>query len=294
MVEVVLADHVCMLGEGPVWDAERQVICWIDILKGEIHEFNVSDASLKTISSNQLIGSIAICEDGHFLAALKNGLSTVNRNTGEVNIFSSPEAHLVENRFNDGKCDPAGRFWVGTMSHLEKPDAGSVYVLDIDGSVDKKITNTTISNGMAWSPDEQTFYFIDTPTSQVMAYQYDKESGEINSPEPVITILQEDGYPDGMTIDEDGMLWIAHWNGWQISRWNPKTGEKLLKLPLPVANVTSCTFGGDDLNDLYITTARKDIPEAELLNQPLAGALFVWKNCGYKGMPLVKFRTTLQ
>ncbi|MDN3547658.1 SMP-30/gluconolactonase/LRE family protein [Mucilaginibacter aquaedulcis] len=294
MVEVVLADHVCMLGEGPVWDAERHAICWIDILKGEIHEFNVNNASLKTISSNQLIGSIAICEDGHFLAALKNGLGTIKRDTGEINIFSSPEAHLTENRFNDGKCDPAGRFWVGTMSHLEKPDAGSVYVLDIDGSVDKKITNTTISNGMAWSPDEQTFYFIDTPTSQVMAYQYDKESGEINSPEPVITILQEDGYPDGMTIDEDGMLWIAHWNGWQISRWNPKTGEKLLKLPLPVANVTSCTFGGDDLNDLYITTARKDIPEAELLNQPLAGALFVWKNCGYKGMPLVKFRTTLQ
>jgi sugar lactone lactonase YvrE len=290
MVEVVVADHVCMLGEGPVWDDERQVICWIDILKGEIHEFNAKDTSLKTIGSNQLIGSIAICKDGHFLAALKNGLGTINRDTGEINIFSSPESHLAENRFNDGKCDPAGRFWVGSMSHLEKPDAGSVYVLHNDGSINKKITNTTISNGMAWSPDEQTFYFIDTPTSRVVAYSYDKETGEITDPESVITIPLEDGYPDGMTIDIDGMLWIAHWNGWQVSRWNPQTGEKLLKLPLPVANVTSCTFGGKDLNDLYITTARKDIPEAELAKQPLSGALFVWKNCGYKGMPMVKFK----
>jgi len=290
MIEVVVEDHVCMLGEGPVWDADRQTICWIDILKGEIHEFSVKDNSLKTIGSNQLIGSIAICEDGNFLAALKTGLGKVNRDNGEINIFSSPESHLRENRFNDGKCDPAGRFWVGTMSHLETPDAGSVYVLDIDGSINKKITKTTISNGMAWSPDEQTFYFIDTPTSTVMAYRYDKESGEITAPESVITIPIADGYPDGMTIDEEGMLWIAHWNGWQISRWNPKNGQKLLKLPLPVANVTSCTFGGEGLNDLYITTARKDIPETELIKQPLAGALFVWKNSGYKGIPVVKYK----
>ncbi|MEN0052198.1 MAG: SMP-30/gluconolactonase/LRE family protein [Mucilaginibacter sp.] len=290
MVEVVVADHICMLGEGPVWDDEHQSICWIDILKGQIHEFRVRDSSLKTININQLIGSIAIREDDHFLAGLKSGLGTINRDTGEINIFSSPESHLAENRFNDGKCDPAGRFWVGSMSHLEKPDEGSVYVLEADQSVTQKITNTTISNGMAWSPDEQTFYFIDTPTSQVMAYDYDKKSGEITNPESVITIPLEDGYPDGMTIDEEGMLWIAHWNGWQVSRWNPKTGEKLLKIPLPVANVTSCTFGGEELNDLYITTARKDIPEAELLKQPLAGALFVWRNCGYKGIPMVKYK----
>ena len=289
MVEVVV-DHVCMLGEGPVWDHERQTICWIDILKGHIHEFNLNDAALKTINTNQLIGSIAICEDGHFLAALKNGLGTVNRDTGEVSIFSSPESHLAENRCNDGKCDPAGRFWIGSMSHLEKPDAGSVYVLDNDGSVNRKITKTTISNGMAWSPDELTFYFIDTPTSKVVAYRYNKESGEITDPEFVITIPLEDGYPDGMTIDEEGMLWIAHWNGWQISRWNPQTGKKLLKLSLPVANVTSCTFGGEDLNDLYITTARKGITETELAKQPLAGTLFVWKNSGYNGIPMVKFK----
>lgn len=137
---------------------------------------------------------------------------------------------------------------------------------------------------MAWSGDRQTFYHIDTPAAEVISYQYDCQTGNIRGGETVIRIPLQDGLPDGMTIDSEGMLWIAHWNGWQITRWNPGNGKKLLHVSLPVANVTSCTFGGDDLQDIYITTASVNLTEEEMRKQPLAGSLFVIKNSGYIGM----------
>jgi sugar lactone lactonase YvrE len=151
------------------------------------------------------------------------------------------------------------------------------------------IENTTIANGMAWSPDHETLYFIDTPTFEVAAYQYDSATGQISDRRVVITIPKTDGYPDGMTIDCDGMLWIAHWDGWQVTRWNPQTGEKLHHIKLPVSRITSCTFGGENLDDLFITSARKGLSEAELDMQPLAGSLFVIRNCGYQGLPSFQF-----
>jgi len=156
--------------------------------------------------------------------------------------------------------------------------------------ISKKIENTTISNGMAWSLDHAVFYFIDTPTMTIVAYDYDKHSGYISNKRIAFTFEENDGYPDGMTIDNEGMLWVAHWNGWQISRWNPVTGKKLFKLPMPVANVTSCTFGGNNLHDLYITTARKGLSPDELNDQPLAGKLFVWRNSGYQGTRAFEYK----
>jgi len=290
-LEVVL-QHCCLLGEGPVWDAKRKVICWVDILRGEIHEYSSQSKSHNTIAINQMIGAAAICADGNFAVALRNGLSFVNRESGEVTMIADPESDIPGNRFNDGKCDPAGRFWAGTMSHTDEPEKGSLYVLDTDLSITKKITNVSISNGLAWSLDEQTFYYIDTPTYTVVAYNYDKRTGEISNKRLVITIPKEDGSPDGMTMDNQGMLWIAHWDGWQITRWNPNTGEKLFHFPMPVARVTSCTFGGDDLRDLYITSARIGLTEAQLTEQPLAGSLFVIKNIGYTGLESFEFGRT--
>jgi sugar lactone lactonase YvrE len=289
MLEIAL-QHNCLLGEGPVWDARNQVICWIDVLKGKVYELEPGTRSLKTITTHQVIGSIALCEDGDFLGAFQNGFGFINRHTGLVDFFSDPEHHLPENRFNDGKCDPAGRFWAGTMSISEAPCAGAVYVVEADLSISRKISGTTISNGMAWSPDQRMFYFIDSPTGRVVSYNYDKQSGEISGLQTVIAFTEGDGFPDGMTIDEEGMLWIAHWNGWQVSRWNAETGEKLFSIRLPVANVSSCTFGGENLQDLYITTARKGLSAMEVKAQPLAGSLFVWKNCGYKGMPAFEYK----
>jgi len=285
----VLKEKTCQLGEGPVWDVHRNTIWWIDILNGEFHEYNPSFKSHRTIVLGQMIGSFALCTDGNFIAALQHGFAFIDRFTGAIKMIADPEKHLPGNRFNEGKCDPAGSFWAGTMALSEAPGAGSLYVLQKDLLTKKVISDVSVSNGMAWSSDHRTFYYVDSPTKQVVAYDYEKSSGHISNKRTVIKIADDEGFPDGMTIDTEGMLWIGHWNGWQVARWNPHTGEKLLQIKLPVAKVTSCTFGGEHLNDLYITTAKVDLIKEELEKQPLAGSLFVVRDCGYKGVPTFEF-----
>src|SRR6266850_3235185 len=242
------------LGEGPVWDAKQKLICWVDIVNGKIHQYAPEGKKLSTITAPQMVGAIVICKNGDFMAATQNGFARINRETHEVKMIANPEDHLPNNRFNDGKCDPGGRFWAGTMSISEERGAGSVYVLGNDLSVTKKMEAVTISNGMAWSIDHQTFYYIDSPTFEVVAFRYDRRTGNITDKKVVIKIEQTEGSPDGMTIDSEGMLWIAHWDGWQVARWNPETGEKLARIPLPVAKASSCAFGGELFEDLYITS----------------------------------------
>lgn len=285
----VVTPGPCLLGEGPVWDAARSTICWVDIENGLIHQYHTRRQLHSTTAVQQLIGSVALTREGDFIAALKSGIGIIQRDTGTIRIISSPECHLPNNRFNDGKCDPAGRFWAGTVSLSEQPQAGNVYMLTHELQVIRKIKQVTIPNGMAWSPDAQTFYFIDSPARTVVAYGYNNETGDIRDKRVVLEIPATAGLPDGMTIDSEGMLWIAHWNGWQVSRWNPHTGEQLHRIELPVANITSCTFGGDNLDDLYITTAAKGLTAEQKQAQPLAGSLFVMPGCGFTGLPASVF-----
>jgi sugar lactone lactonase YvrE len=287
-VETVVI-HKCLLGEGPVWDSRKKTICWIDILNGEIHEYNPSNNSQRTLTIHQMIGAIALCRNGNFIAALKNGFGFIDRNSGTVSMIANPEPELPGNRFNDGKCDPKGRFWAGTMSHTDEPEKGGFYLLNQDLSVTKKMERVSISNGLAWSLDQKTFYYIDTPTFTVAAFDFDITDGVISNKRIAIRIPHQDGSPDGMSIDSQGMLWIAHWDGWQITRWNPQTGVKMLSIPFPVARITSCCFGGDNFQDLFVTSARTGLNEDHLRNQPLAGSLFVIRNIGYYGLPLFEF-----
>lgn len=285
----VVVQHKCMLGEGPVWDAKHKVICWIDILQGEIHEYSTDQKTFRTIQVPQMIGAVALGTNGDFIGALQNGFGFIDRANGKVKMISNPEAHLPNNRFNDGKCDPQGRFFAGTMPLSEDKPTGNLYCLEKDLSVIKKIEGVTVSNGLAWSSDHKTFYYIDTPTREVVSYDYDKSTGDIKNKKTIIKVSEEDGFPDGMTIDAEDMLWIAHWGGWQVVRYNPENGQKMFHITLPAAHVTSCTFGGENLGDLYITTAKKDLTPEQLQNQPLAGALFVVPDCGYKGLPAFEF-----
>ncbi len=295
MIDTVHPEVVCELkselGEGPLWDPSRKLICWVDILKGHIHEWSPELEKINTLELGQMIGTMAICDDGKYITALKNGIGYVDPNSAKVMMITNPEANLPQNRFNDGKCDPAGRFWAGTMPIAEDASSGSLYVLDTSLTVRKMESNISVSNGLAWSLDHKTMYFIDSPTRQVVAYDYDKGSGAVANKRTVVTIAEGDGFPDGMTIDREGMLWVAHWGGWQVARYDPQTGKKLLSINLPVAHVTSCTFGGETMEDLYITSARKGLSEAELEKQPLAGSLFVVGNCGYKGLPAHQFKS---
>jgi sugar lactone lactonase YvrE len=287
-IETVIPE-TCLLGEGPVWDFRKKTICWVDILNGQIHEYNPSDRSHKTIPVRQMIGAVAICKNGHFIAALKNGFGFINRDSGAVSMILNPEPDLPGNRFNDGKCGPDGRFWAGTMSHTDEPEKGSFYLLNKDLSVTKKMERVSISNGISWSLDHSVFYYIDTPTLRVSAFDFDQVNATIMNKRIAIRFPENEGLPDGMTIDNEGMLWIAHWDGWQITRWNPFSGEKILTVPLPVARVTSCCFGGEDFQDLYITSAKTGLTPAQLHEQPLAGSLFIIRNIGYKGLPLFEF-----
>jgi len=279
----VVTTHCCLLGEGPVWDKNQKRIFWIDILKGEVLYFYPETREHTTCGLGQLIGSISLKRSGGIIAALSDGFGTVDLDNGAVCYISKVEYHLTDNRFNDGKCDPAGRFWAGTMSMSAIPHAGSLYVLEKDGTVTTKLTGITCSNGLAWSPDHKTFYYIDTPTQKVMAYNYDVLNGNITDSRVVINIPKEAGYPDGMTIDTEGMLWIAMWDGWKVLRYNPLSGEQLQDITLPVSRPTSCVFGGDAMDDLYITSAREGMSENDLKEQPLAGSLFVVKESGFKG-----------
>lgn len=277
------------LGEGPVWDARSKSIFWLDIENGIIHEYNTPLAEYRKIQLDQMVGVIALCTNGNFIAGLQQGIAYINRITGHVQFITKPEKDLPDNRFNDGKCDPAGRFWAGTMSLKETPGAGNLYMVNTDESISLKVQKVSISNGLAWSLDKKTMYYIDTFNGGVMAFDYDNLSGNISNPRFVVRIPDGEGYPDGMTIDNQGMLWVAHWAGWQVSRWDPSTGKQLLKVKMPAANITSCTFGGENFEDLYVTSSNRDLKEEDYQTQPLAGSLFVVKNLGYQGLPANEF-----
>ncbi|KMY43204.1 SMP-30/gluconolaconase/LRE domain protein [Bacillus sp. FJAT-27916] len=282
----LLVDENAILGEGPTWDEKAQSLYWLDIMGKQLHIFEYAKGSNRTIELEQMPGTIVPRKSGGAVIALQNGFYFMNLETGQLEPITDPESHLPHNRFNDGKCDPKGRFWAGTI-HLEgKEHTCALYCLDTNLEVDRKISEVTNSNGLAWSPDESTFYFIDTPTLKVVAYDYDAKTGSITNPRNIIAFPEDEGFPDGMTIDEEGMLWIAHYSGSKVSRWDPNNGQQLTTISVPAKHVTSCTFGGPDLDELYITTAKQD--DTDMNEFPHAGGLFRIKP-GVKGMPAVPF-----
>lgn len=286
--EIVLA-HRCELGEGPVWDANGSTIFWLDIVKGEIHQYALNTNLHATFSVGEMIGSIAPREAGGFIAGLEHGVGVVDISANTIQHLAHPEAG-TENRFNDGKCDAAGRFWVGSMSKSEEKNKGSLYVMEPGGSLTKKLENVTISNGLAWNADNTVMYYIDTPSNYVFAFDFDLQTGNLTNQRIAVDVTHEQGFADGMTIDEEGMLWIAFYDGWRVGRYNPNTGKLISQVELPVANVTCCTFGGSDLTDLYITTASKGMNAEALAAQPHAGKLFILKNTGVRGTLPYKFK----
>jgi sugar lactone lactonase YvrE len=286
-VKVVL-DAQATLGEGPHWDQERNVLYWVDILERTLHIFDPSTNENRAILFEQYIGAAVPTKSGKLLLAMQNGIYQYNLETEELTFITDPESDQTTNRFNDGKCDPAGRFWAGTMSLTETSHSGSLYRFDPSGNVSKMLSSVTISNGLAWSPDRALMYYIDTPTREVAVYNYEEESGEISNKKTAVKIPEGMGNPDGMTIDYEGMIWVAHWGGARVTRWNPHTGTLLEEIHLPAKNVTSCTFGGENLDELYITTAKIGMTERELEQYPGSGNLFKVKT-NYKGLPANSF-----
>ncbi|OCA81565.1 SMP-30/gluconolaconase/LRE domain protein [Bacillus sp. FJAT-27225] len=282
-VELVL-DTKATLGEGPVWDQKTGALFWVDIEGEKIYIYYPETGEDRILDVGQRIGAIVPRQSGGAVAALENGLYFVDIELGQFEFIVNPEGGLPENRFNDGKCDPKGRFWAGTLNMSGKEGQASLYCLETDGSLTKKLDGLSISNGLAWSPDHKFMYFIDTPTRNVVRFEYNLETGDIRNPDICVTIPDGEGFPDGMTIDSEGHLWIAHWGGGKVSRWNPATGIKVTEIEIPAVNVTSCTFGGEHLLDLYVTTARDGMSDEELEKYPNAGGVFK-VTTATKGLP---------
>jgi sugar lactone lactonase YvrE len=220
------------------------------------------------------VGTVTVTRNGKLLLAVRSGFACLDPETGQLSPIADPEADLPGNRFNDGKCDPQGRFWAGTMVEHGPWGGAALYCLDTDLSVSKKLDGVTISNGLVWSRDSRRFYYIDTPTHQVFGFDFDPAGGELTNRRVVAEIPRELGAPDGMTIDEHDHLWIALWGGNSVVRVNPNGGKTDFRVTLPAENVTSCAFGGPDLDELYITTARVGLDAERRKAQPLAGCLF--------------------
>ena len=275
VAEPVLATQA-VLGEGALWNPATQRLWWVDIEGRALHIFDPATGQDRLLTTGERVGTVVPTADGQALVALQSGIHKINLATGQLTLLFNPLTDPTL-RFNDGKCDPAGRFWVGTYDLRERPGAGTFYRLDPDGSSGRLhiiLRGITNSNGLAWSRDKTTFYYIDTPTLAVQAFDYDDATGAIANPRVIIRFPADAGWPDGMTIDAEGMLWVALWGGGLVQRFDPGTGALLQTVRVPAPQTSSCAFGGPGLRTLYITTARKGLSAAALAAFPHSGDVF--------------------
>ncbi len=274
----LLCDHKSILGEGPVWDQNKGLLFWVDIEGCKLYGHNPSSKENYTWNFEEMIGAAVPMEDGNILLAMESGLATFNFATQKTTPLGVLENENPKMRMNDGKVDPSGNFWIGTMHKEFKPNSGNLFRIDKYFKTTLQISGTTISNGMAWSPDHKWFYFIDTPEYVIYRYAYDVETGDISDKKVLLEIPKSYGGADGMCIDAEGMLWIAHWSGSCVRRWDPTSAEVIEIVEVNAPHVTSCCFGGKNLNTLYITTARSGMTKEQLKNAPLSGGLFTHKS----------------
>lgn len=285
----LLLDTKSILGEGPVWDWKKQHLLWVDIEGNGLHFFNPTQGEHKQWTFDGMLGAVVPIENGTVLLALESGLTTFDLANEELIRLPVLKNSNPEMRYNDGKVDPNGNFWIGSMHKKAAPKMGNLYRVDPQMNTTQHIADTSISNGMVWTSDQKTFYYIDTTAYEVWRYDYDIATSEITNKQVAFSIPQDFGGPDGMSIDSEDMLWIAHWGGNCIRRWNPNTGEVLEQVEVSAPHVTSCCFGGNDLKTLYITTARSGLSQSQLEEFPLSGGLFVYES-QVKGTPITYFK----
>jgi sugar lactone lactonase YvrE len=261
------------LGEGPLWFDERW--WWTDIEAGTIHSRNAEGGDPWAFPFGQKVTAFAPAENGGLLVAFERQVMLWNRTDGETRTLVALEDEPAENRFNDGKRDPAGRFLIGTLNKAGVRGSASLYSWDPSGPFTRLITGIHLSNGLAWSADQQTLYFVDSLAREVAAFRYDVATGRISNPRVVIKVSPELGLPDGMDIDPEGNLWIAHWGGNAVRCWSPRTGECLREIEVPCSQVTSCHFGGPAGDSLLITSAWTGLSAEDRERQPLAGSVWI-------------------
>ena len=273
------------LGEGPLWVAAEDAVYFVDIINKQLHRLSLADGARQTWSFDVEVTSVSPRAQGGYVCTVRDGFAFLDLPAGNLEPIVMVEADMPGNRFNDGKVDGNGRYWAGTMGD-GKQETGSLYRLDKDLSVRKMDENYVITNGPAFSTDGKTLYHNDSEKRIVYAFDLSAD-GSLSNKHVFVQLTEEEGHPDGMTVDSENCLWLCHFAGSRITRYSA-AGEVLQVIPMPVPNITSCTFAGENLDTLFITTARLHIAEEELGNYPLAGSLFSCKP-GVKGLPTPLF-----
>ena len=268
------------LGEGPMWDAREGALFWLDINRAKIQRYDPQSKDVKVFDMPMRVTALGLRRRGGFVAATEKGFHFWDGKSTLLEFISHPEEGKAGARFNDGKVDRAGRFWAGTMDARNATSA--LYRLDADLSVNRMEAGITISNGIGWSTDNRKMYFVDTLHYTVYEYAFNLQSGAISNRKVFLQVDKDGGVPDGLTVDSQGYVWIAFYDGWKVVRYTPD-GKEDARVELPVARPTCPAFGGAELDQLYVTTAIDGLTEEELAKQPLAGDVFVIE-AGVRGL----------
>lgn len=270
------------LGEGPIWSADTNSVTWTDITQNTFHTADIDTGKTMSFGVPSMVGAIAHSKDGGYIAATQKGFARI----GVDGKYSPLHSFLPDDmRMNDGKVDPAGRFWAGSMALSFEKGRGSLYVLEKDNSYRSILDDITLSNGMGWSPDAQYFYYIDSVPGVLKRFDYDLHTGQISNPKDLITFDSSSGIPDGMSMSSDGKIVIALWDGRRIEIYEP-SGEKVSEITLGVSRPTSCTFAGPNRDILIVSTASQGIDRAD---EPLAGKILAVTGTGLSGLPTQQY-----
>lgn len=283
----LLLDAKADLGEGPLWSERDQSIYWTDIKVRRLSRYRLADGAAQSWDMPATIGwAVERRERPGFVVGLAHAIAEVTLDPFRLTQRCEIETDKTGNRLNDAKVDPQGRIWFGTMQDAEKENSGAFYRLDPDFSVHQADRGYICANGPTFSPDGSIVYHTDSNAREI--YRFDVRSdGSLADKRVFARFSEEEGFPDGMTTDREGCLWVAHWGGWCITRFRPD-GTRDRKVPFPVSQVTSCTFGGNGLDRMFVTSARIGLSEGQLAKEPLAGGLFEI-DPGVVGLPTGQF-----
>jgi len=289
VVPKVVLNIPTILGEGPLWSVAERVLMWLDIFRPTINIFDPATGHNKVIAVAETIYAAGFAGNGGYVASLESGFALLGADGRIVKRLANPNAGRAVN-FNDGRVDRRGRFWSGTMAKDWVSPIGSLWRLDSGGQVSEMATGVILANGIGFSPDDRICYFTDFAKRTIFAYPFDAGAGVLGKPEIFLTLPEADGLPDGLTVDAEGHVWVAHWDGWCVTRHDPR-GREVERIAFPVQRPTAVTFGGEGLHTLYVTSATMGLSASELAVAPLSGALFAVET-RMTGLPETRFGTS--
>lgn len=281
--------HEAIVGESPVWSPAEQALYWVDITGGQIHRFHPATSTTDTFDLGEPVTALALRTQGGLVLSLRKEFAFYDLESRQLTRLGNPEENLPDNRFNDAKCDRQGRFWAGTMgdTHWDQP-CGGLYRFDPDRAITKHQSDVICANGMGWSPDNRTMYFTESFRYAIYAYDFDAATGAISNRRTFAEVDRSTGaFPDGLTVDAEGHVWSVHNAVGRVVRYTPE-GRLERTIELPVPRPCGCSFGGEGLDTLYITTARETLTPAQIAKYPLSGSLFAAKP-GMRGLPEAQF-----